>query len=72
MFQLSGCATGGSIRPSEENSISEWVPREQVLERMTHPTVRLQWQAYLAQAEKVAYFVYHTQPEFRLVQQYWL
>ncbi|MBB3126449.1 8-oxo-dGTP pyrophosphatase MutT (NUDIX family) [Paenibacillus rhizosphaerae] len=61
------CApTGGELCTSEEISDSRWVPRDQVLDLVTAPAIRLRYQAYLDFTGKIHYMEYVTRPAFEV------
>ena len=59
-------AKGGTPRPSEENSESRYVPREQVLEWMEAPAIRERYKTYLEFQDRPYYLEYVTKPCFQL------
>lgn len=59
-------AKSGTPRPSEENSESKYVPKEEVLALITSPAYRERFQAYLEYAGRPAFLEYVTWPEFEL------
>ena len=58
--------TGGTPRPSDENSESRFVPKEQVLEMITTPAIIERYKAYLEYAGRPLYMAYVTSPVFEL------
>lgn len=57
---------GGTPRPSDENSESRFVPREQVLDMITAPAIIERYKAYLEYTGRPVYMAYVTHPEFEL------
>lgn len=58
--------TGGSPRPSDENSESRFVPKEQALEMITAPAIIERYKAYLEYAGRPVYMAYVTHPVFEM------
>ena len=58
--------TGGTPRPSEENSETMYVAKEKVLERITAPAIIERYKAYLEYTNRPIYMEYVTKPEFEL------
>lgn len=58
---------GGEPTPSEETSEVAWVPREDVLFFITHPTIRYRIEKALAYDGRAVYASYVTHPSFRLL-----
>lgn len=59
-------ATGGTPRPSDENTESRFVPREQALEMITSPAIIERYKAYLAYTGRPTYMAYVTRPVFEM------
>lgn len=59
-------AGGGKARPSEENSETQWVKKEEVLSRITSPSIIERYKAYLEYSQRPVYMEYITQPSFEL------
>ena len=59
-------ATGGTPRPSEENSKTAWFPLDQARELITAPAIAVRFQAYLAYTGRPAFLEYVTHPTFQL------
>lgn len=59
-------ATGGQARPSEENSETQWVKKEEVLSRITSPSIIERFKAYLEYSQRPVYMEYVTKPSFEL------
>ncbi len=57
---------GGSIRPSEENSETAWIAKEQVLSMMKAPAYIERYKAYLEYSGRPTYMEYVTRPIFDL------
>ena len=57
---------GGTPRPSEENSESAFVPREEALRLIQSPAVAERFRAYLEYAGRPTYLEYVTKPVYRL------
>lgn len=58
--------TGGEIRPSEENSETKWVPKDEVLSLIEAPAIIERYRAYLEYAGRPTYMEYITKPVFDL------
>ena len=58
--------TGGMPRPSDENSESRFVSREQALEMITAPAIIERYKAYLEYTGRPVYMAYVTHPAFEL------
>ena len=58
--------TGGTPRPSDENSESRFVPRERALEMITTPSFIERYKAYLEYTGRPVYMAYVTHPVFEL------
>ena len=59
-------ATGGTPRPSEENSKTAWYPLDQARELITAPAIAVRFQAYLAYTGRPAFLEYVTWPTYEL------
>ena len=59
-------ATGGTPRPSEENSQTAWFPLDQAQRLITAPAIAVRFQAYLAYTGRPAFLEYVTHPTFQL------
>jgi len=59
-------AKSGSPRPSEENSESAYISREEVLELIQAPAMIERYKAYLEYAGRPIYMEYVTKPAFQL------
>lgn len=57
---------GGQARPSEENSETQWVKKEEVLSRITSPSIIERFKAYLEYSQRPVYMEYVTKPSFEL------
>lgn len=57
---------GGETRPSEENSETQWVKKEEVLSRITSASIIERFQAYLEYDQRPVYMEYVTYPAFEL------
>lgn len=58
--------TGGTPRPSDENSESRFVPKEDALEMITAPAAIERYKAYLEYTGRPVYLSYVTRPVFEL------
>ena len=58
--------TGGTPRPSEENSETMYVAKEKVLDMITAPAIIERYKAYLEYTTRPIYMEYVTKPEFEL------
>ena len=58
--------TGGTPRPSEENSETMYVAKEKVLDMITAPAIIERYKAYLEYTNRPIYMEYVTKPEFEL------
>ena len=58
--------TGGTQRPSEENSETMYVAKEKVLDMITAPAIIERYKAYLEYTTRPIYMEYVTKPEFEL------
>lgn len=59
---------GGELAISEETTQSEWIPKEEVLERIEAPAIRTRYKSYLDFSGEVSYMAYKTKPEFKIEQ----
>ena len=59
-------AVGGTPRPSDENTESRFVPREQALEMIEAPAIIERYKAYLEYTGRPTYMAYVTRPTFEL------
>ena len=59
-------ATGGTPRPSEENSQTAWFPLNEAQRLITAPALAARFQAYLEYAGRPAFLEYVTRPAFEL------
>ena len=59
-------ATGGTPRPSEENTQTAWFPLDQAQRLITAPALAARFQAYLEYAGRPAFLEYVTRPAFEL------
>lgn len=59
-------AKGGIPRPSEENSESAYVPKDEVLKLIQAPAIMERFKAFLEYAGRPTYLAYKTRPEFEL------
>ena len=59
-------ATGGTPRPSEENSKTAWFPLDQARELITAPAIAVRFQAYLEYEGRPTFLEYVTHPAFKL------
>jgi len=66
MMDFTARYLSGDIRPSEENDRTQWVPKGQALDRITHPMMRDRFQAYLEYSGSPRYLSYVTKPEYHL------
>ncbi|MFB5763717.1 NUDIX hydrolase [Paenibacillus medicaginis] len=60
MFDFLCKAVGGELATSAETSECRWVPKEQVLDLITLPAIRMRYQAYLNYTGSVNYIEYVT------------
>lgn len=58
--------TGGTPRPSEENSETGWFAQKDVLSRIKSPAIIERFKAYLEYAGRPIYLEYVTHPSFEL------
>ncbi len=56
---------GGALATSDETTASQWVPRDQVLELISGPPIRMRYQAYLDFAGRINYAAYVTKPAYK-------
>lgn len=56
----------GILRGSDENSVSAWVPQDQVLDLIKAPSNRERFQAFLEYSGRPIYLEYITKPDFEL------
>ena len=61
-------ATGGTPRPSDENSQTAWFPLDEAQKRITAPAIAVRFQAYLEYEGRPAFLEYKTKPAFELEQ----
>ena len=66
MLDFIARAAGGTLRPSEENSESAFVPRDEVLRLIQAPAVAERFRAYLDYAGRPTYLEYVTKPVYQL------
>lgn len=59
-------ATGGVLRPSEENSESMYVPKDKVLDMIKAPAIVERYKAFLEYTERPIYMEYVAKPAFKL------
>lgn len=59
-------AAGGTPRPSEENSESKFVPKEEVLSLIQTPAIVERYKAYLEYTGRPIYMEYVTKPVFEM------
>lgn len=59
-------AKGGIPRPSDENSESKYVPKDEVLDLIRTPAVRERYKAFLEYSGRPIYMEYVTKPSFEL------
>ena len=59
-------ATGGTPRPSEENTQTAWFPLDQAQRLITAPALAVRLQAYLEYTGPPAFLEYVTRPAFEL------
>jgi 8-oxo-dGTP diphosphatase len=62
LFMFLGGYESGEPTPSAESLNTEWVPRDKVLERITHPVIRNRISDLLAFQGRILYRVYSTYP----------
>ena len=61
-------ATGGTPRPSEENTQTAWFPLDQAQRLITAPALAVRLQAYLEYTGRPAFLEYKHKPIFKLKQ----
>lgn len=66
MLDFIGKPVGGSLSTSDETRDSGWFPKEQFLDMVTAPAIRVRYQAYRDFAGTPVYMEYRTKPEFEL------
>lgn len=59
-------AEGGVPRPSDENSESAYIPKDEVLNLIQAPAIIERYKAYLEYAGRPIYLEYVTKPSFKL------
>ena len=59
-------ATGGTPRPSEENTQTAWFPLDEARTLITAPALAVRLQAYLEYTGRPAFLEYVTRPAFEL------
>ena len=59
-------AKSGTPRPSDENSESKYVPKDEVLDLIQAPAIVERYKAYLEYAGRPTYLEYVTRPTFQL------
>lgn len=59
-------AKGGVPRPSDENSESAYIPKDEVLNLIQAPAIIERYKAYLEYAGRPIYLEYVTKPSFKL------
>lgn len=59
-------AKSGTPRPSDENSESAYVSKEEALRRIHSPAIMERYQAYLEYTGRPIYLEYVTKPSFEL------
>lgn len=60
MFDFACKAAGGSLSTSDETSDCRWVPKNEVLNYITLPAIRIRYEAYLNDNGSVNYIEYVT------------
>ena len=60
MFDFVCIAEGGELTTSDETSECRWVPRDQALDLITLPAIRIRYEAYLNYTGSVNYIEYST------------
>lgn len=60
MFDFVCKAVGGELAASDETSECRWVPKEEVLDWITLPAIRMRYEAYLSFTGSVNYIEYVT------------
>lgn len=66
MLDYTCTAVGGQLSTSEETSDVRWVAKENVLDMIAAPAIRIRYQAYLEGGGRTNYMEYVTKPEFEL------
>lgn len=66
MFDFVCKPVGGELSISDETSESKWVKKNEVLEMISAPALRIRYQSYLDFAGSVFYMEYVTKPQFEL------
>lgn len=66
MFDFVCRPLGGQLGISEETTDSRWVAKDEVLDLITAPAIRMRYQAYLDHDGGTYYSEYVTHPEFEL------
>lgn len=59
-------SAGGTPRPSDENSESKFVPKEEVLSLIQTPAIIERYKAYLEYTGRPIYMEYITKPVFEM------
>lgn len=59
-------AKGGAPRPSDENSESAYIPKDEVLNLIQTPAIIERYKAYLEYTGRPTYMAYVTRPSFQL------
>lgn len=60
MFDFACKAAGGALSTSDETSDCRWVPKDEVLDYITLPAIRIRYEAYLNYTGSVNYIEYVT------------
>jgi len=71
IFGFLGKWTSGDLITSEESLETEWVRREQVLERVIHPAIYGRMKDMLEFQDRIVYRVYTTEP-YQVLEEYYL
>lgn len=58
--------TGGELSTSDETTDSRWIAKDEVLQYIKAPAIRMRFQAYLDFNREVVYMEYITKPEFEI------
>lgn len=66
MLDFTGSYVSGEVRPSEENSQTAWIPKEEALALIEAPAIIERFRAYLEYNGRPMYMEYVTRPEFEL------
>ncbi|MBM7585657.1 8-oxo-dGTP pyrophosphatase MutT (NUDIX family) [Bacillus pakistanensis] len=66
MFDFVCKPVGGGLATSDETSDSRWVSKEEVLDMVSDPALRIRYQAYLDYNGNINYMDYITRPQFEL------